>query len=107
MKPEIVLIPRKEDRHPDHERTAQLVKDAVHDAGLVKIDIGNLKPHKPRLVLHYLIQESVEPDIIVSLSEEAMKHKMQAIQSYRSQKETTSRCYDYIRARHTYHGRQI
>lgn len=107
FKPEIVLIPRREDRHPDHETTSQIVKNAVHDAALIKLRIGTLNPHKPRLLLHYLIQESIEPDIIVSLSEDAMNHKMRAIQSYVSQDATSSRCYDYIKARHIYHGRQI
>lgn len=39
-KPEIVMIPRNHDRHPDHVMTAQIVKNALFLAGLMKQDIA-------------------------------------------------------------------
>jgi LmbE family N-acetylglucosaminyl deacetylase len=33
-RPEIILIPSMNDRHPDHEATALLIKNAIFYAGL-------------------------------------------------------------------------
>lgn len=99
-KPEIVLIPRSFDRHPDHEGTAQMVKNGVFYAGLSKIDCDGLAPHKPRLLLHYMIWYEIEPDIIIPLTPEEFAIKMEAFKSYHSQSGTNSRGFDYIEARH-------
>lgn len=87
-KPEIVLMPRKHDRHPDHECAAELVKNAVFLAGLSKKQIYGLAPHKPRLLLHYLIWQNQDPDLILPLSQESYDKKIEAFEAYRSQQQT-------------------
>lgn len=39
-KPEIILFPYFVDRHPDHEATAQLIKNSIFVAGIEKIGIN-------------------------------------------------------------------
>lgn len=105
--PEIVLMPRTRDRHPDHENAATLIKNSVFFAGLTKYPDSHLAPHKPRLLLHYMIRHDFEPDLIVALNTKAFEAKMHAFQSYASQHATNGRWFDHIRARHTLHGTQI
>lgn len=81
-KPEIVVMPRKDDRHPDHTICAELVKQALFLAWLPKQAIADLAPHKPRLVLHYQIWHEFTPDLVISLSDEIFTRKMAAFKSY-------------------------
>ncbi len=106
-KPEIVMMPWTSDRHPDHEATAQLVKNAVFVAGLEKVEINWLAPHKPRLLLHYMIRQEFEPDFIFNLDEKVFQQKMKAFTCYKSQFDTNSRWLDYVEARHISHGHRI
>ena len=106
-RPEIILLPRWEDRHPDHECAAQLVKNAVFYAGLQKIELHWLKPHKPRIMLHYMIRNRFEPDLIISLDENSFERKLEAFAAYRSQKETNWWWDDLIKSRHIIDGHAI
>lgn len=106
-KPEIILMPRSKDRHPDHENAAQLIKNAVFFAGLHKYPWSTLAPYKPRLLLHYMIWHDFEPDLIIALDQDAYTTKIQAFQSYASQHNTNSRWFKHIEARHILHGTQI
>jgi bacillithiol biosynthesis deacetylase BshB1 len=99
-RPEIVLLPWSFDRHPDHEGTAQMVKNGVFYAGLPKVDCDGLAPHKPRLLLHYMIWYETEPDLIIPLTPAEFDKKMEAFLSYESQYDTNSRWLEYIKARH-------
>ncbi len=51
-RPEIVLGPAPEDRHPDHGRSYRLVKDACFYSGLVRREAG--EPHRPGVVFSYM-----------------------------------------------------
>jgi bacillithiol biosynthesis deacetylase BshB1 len=106
-KPEIVLMPRSFDRHPDHEGTAQMVKNGVFYAWLAKMDCDGLEPHKPRLLLHYMIWFETEPDFIIPLTELEFQKKMEAFQSYQSQSQTNDRGLEYFEARHKLRGASI
>ena len=106
-RPEIVLIPRTKDRHPDHENAAQLIKNAIFYAGLEKVDTDGLPPHKPRLLLHYMIFHQFDPDLIIPLDKDIYEQKMAALHTYTSQHETNERSYEMIRARHIMHGHEI
>jgi len=106
-KPEILLMPRREDRHPDHECAAELVKNAVFLAWLSKKDIYWLAPHKPRLLLYYMIRQNIDPDLIIPLTEIEYTTKMKAFGSYKSQADTNERGLEYVRSRHIVHGHEI
>src|SRR5690606_39987788 len=43
LRPRVVLAPYPRDRHPDHVAAGQMVKEAVFDAGIRKLDVGDRK----------------------------------------------------------------
>jgi len=88
FKPSIVFAPYWEDRHPDHARASDLVREASFLAGLSKIDTDQ-EAHRPNRVIFYPCRYEFKPSFIVDVSD--FHHlKMQAIQAYRSQFHNTS-----------------
>lgn len=88
-KPDVILCNAIRDRHIDHGRGAELIKDASFLSGLKRIETqdsdGNLQdPWKPRIVLHYIQWEEIEPDIILDISG-YLEAKMKAVQAHKSQ----------------------
>ncbi len=87
-KPDIVLCNATDDRHPDHGRAAKLVEDACFLAGLMKIETapdGRLQEAwRPRLVLHYIQDRYLRPDIVVDISPYWEK-RMESILAHASQ----------------------
>lgn len=98
-RPEIILVPYINDRHPDHEIVPLLIKNAIFFSWLQKYECDWLPPHRPRLLLQYMIRDFFQPDIIVSLDQSDIDAKMQAFTSYWSQTETNKHCFDYMKAR--------
>ncbi len=86
--PEIVITNALEDRHPDHPRAAQLVNDAAFLSGLVKIgtthDGEAQEAWRPRLLLHFIQSNYIEPDILVDVTAQ-WDTKIKAIQAYKTQ----------------------
>jgi len=87
-KPEIILSNALEDRHPDHGRAGDLVYDAVFLSGLPKIetevDGEKQDAHRPRLLLQYIQDRYIKPDIIVDISEH-MDKKIESIKAFKTQ----------------------
>ncbi len=87
-KPEYVLANAIDDRHPDHARAAQLLREAAFLAGLQKIETrheGELQqPWRPKKILHYIQDKDIKPDILIDISGYLDK-KWEAIKAYRSQ----------------------
>lgn len=84
-RPEIVLGPAPEDRHPDHGRAYRLVKDACFYAGLRRRAPGRGEPHRPGLVLSYMQHDAVfEPTLVMDVSA-AWQRKIDALACYDSQ----------------------
>jgi bacillithiol biosynthesis deacetylase BshB1 len=81
-RPELVLGPPPEDRHPDHHRSHRLVEAACFYAGLVRRTEGN--PHRPAAVFHYMQHDSFEPRFVVDVTA-AWPAKLAALAAYRSQ----------------------
>ena len=75
LRPHTVLAPPRHDRHPDHERAAELVRASCFYAGLRKrpargpggeiVDAEQLPAHRPSNLLHYMLHEPFDPDVIV------------------------------------------
>jgi N-acetylglucosamine malate deacetylase 1 len=86
--PEVVLANAPSDRHPDHGRAAQLVKEACFLAGLKKIetlDDGELQaPWRPKNIYHMIQSNYLKPDFVVDITD-FWEQKMEAIQAYRTQ----------------------
>lgn len=87
-KPEIVLANAPSDRHPDHGKGSQLVREAAFLAGLVKIETTfEGKPQeawRPRELYFYIQDRYLKPDFVVDISEH-FQQKIKVIQSYSSQ----------------------
>ncbi len=86
--PDIIITNAIKERHPDHARAANLVKESAWLAGLAKIETlqdGEIqKPWRPRHVYHIIQSDALTPDFIVDISGYVDK-KIQAIKAYSSQ----------------------
>ncbi|HLS71555.1 MAG TPA: bacillithiol biosynthesis deacetylase BshB1 [Chitinophagaceae bacterium] len=77
------------DRHPDHGRAYELIRDACFLSGLRQIityeDNGKVQEAwRPEKVLSYIQDEYIEPDLYINISEE-MDAKNHAIAAFESQ----------------------
>lgn len=86
--PEIILTNALYDRHPDHGRASDLANDAIFLSGLRRI-ATNLdgviqQAWRPRLVLQYIQDTYIKPDIIVDISAQ-MEQKIEAIRAFKTQ----------------------
>ena len=86
--PDIVLANAINDRHPDHGRAANLIKEAVFLSGLRKINTiqegKEQEAWRPIAVYNYIQALHIEPDFVVDISE-FIEKKMDAVKAYRSQ----------------------
>ncbi|MEJ2112110.1 MAG: PIG-L family deacetylase, partial [Acidobacteriota bacterium] len=82
-RPHVVLTHYWDDNHPDHVHTSRLVAEAVHHAGLAKIDTGQ-KRHRPGTLLYYKLPLHIAPSFVVDVSE-YVKQRQDAILAYSSQ----------------------
>ena len=87
-KPEIILTNALHDRHPDHGRAGDLANDAIFLSGLIKIestiDKVMQEAWRPRLVLQYIQDRYIAPDIIVDISD-FIDQKTTCIRAFKTQ----------------------
>ncbi|HXK59911.1 MAG TPA: bacillithiol biosynthesis deacetylase BshB1 [Acidobacteriota bacterium] len=70
--------------HPDHSKATKLVEEAVHHAGLARIDTGQDR-HRPDKIGFWLQPNHVAvPQVVVDISEH-YEQKEAAIRAYKSQ----------------------
>lgn len=71
-RPSIVLVNSPSDRHPDHARASQLVRQACFYAGLPKIETvlngQPQEPWRPRSVFMYIQDYYLEPSFVVDIT---------------------------------------
>jgi bacillithiol biosynthesis deacetylase BshB1 len=89
FRPEIIICNSVTDRHSDHGRAARMVEESAFLSGLVKIESAdeNGTPqlaHRPMLILHYIQDYYIEPDIILDITP-YFETKIKAIEAYSSQ----------------------
>jgi bacillithiol biosynthesis deacetylase BshB1 len=86
--PEIVLSNALYDRHSDHGRGGDLVNDAVFLGGLAKIktELNGVDQgaFRPRLLLQYIQDRYIEPDILVDISD-FWEKKMECVHAFKTQ----------------------
>lgn len=120
--PELILANSVDDRHPDHQRAANLVEQAVFLANLVKVETqdetgATQRPWRARAVYHYVQDRTCQPDFVVDISP-YIEQKFEAIRAYKSQfyqpdctdPETPISCpsfFEALRGRNAMLGRQI
>lgn len=86
--PEIILTNALHDRHPDHGRAGDLANDACFLSGLSKIstniDGQEQEAWRPRLVLQYIQDRYIEPDIIIDITP-YIQTKIDSIKAFKTQ----------------------
>jgi bacillithiol biosynthesis deacetylase BshB1 len=82
-RPGLALIPFWRDRHPDHENSYKLLKDALFISGLKKFKTG-LDSYRPDVVINYMLHYEFKPSFIVDISKYYDK-KFSAVAAYKSQ----------------------
>lgn len=81
-RPQIVLAPYGQDRHPDHAATGKLVQDAFFFAGVAKVDSG--EAYRPQRLYSYMLHHPFEPYFVIDISP-VWEQKMAAIVAFSSQ----------------------
>ncbi len=81
--PAVVFAPYWKDRHPDHENTSNLVREAAFLSGLKKIETDQ-EAFRPYKVIYYPCWFEFKPSFVVDITE-FHDQKIRAIQAYRSQ----------------------
>jgi bacillithiol biosynthesis deacetylase BshB1 len=83
-RPELVLAPWLEDRHPDHAAAGALVARAVFFAGVRRFAPDAGERFVPRQLLYYAMRHRMAPSFVVDTSAAAAR-KARAIACYASQ----------------------
>ncbi|MFJ9496825.1 bacillithiol biosynthesis deacetylase BshB1 [Brevibacillus centrosporus] len=84
-RPQIVLAPYHQDRHPDHESVSRIVREAVFSAGIRKYLADQTPPaYRPSQLLYYFINSTVTPQVVVDVTS-VYSEKMEVLRCYRSQ----------------------
>jgi bacillithiol biosynthesis deacetylase BshB1 len=87
-RPTIILFNPPHERHPDHENVHQLVRAAVFQSGLTKIethiDGAPQLPHRPEKIFSYMQTYEFQPSFYIDISE-TFRQKMDSIRAYSSQ----------------------
>ena len=82
-KPELVILPHWEQRHPDHLAACKLGYDACFLAGLKKLPIDG-KPYRPRKIIYACYYRNKDFSFLVDISNE-FEQKVKAVLAYQSQ----------------------
>lgn len=82
-RPQLVILPHWEQRHPDHRVCSQLGFDACYYAGLKKAKLDG-EPHRPRKILYASYYRGNELSFAVDITTQ-FERKIEAVKCYRSQ----------------------
>lgn len=82
-RPELVVLPHWEQRHPDHAACHRLGYDACFLAGLKKIDVEG-EPYRPRKIIYVSYFRNTDYSFLVDISEQ-FEQKCAAVAAYKSQ----------------------
>lgn len=86
--PDIILANAPMDRHNDHGRAAQLVKESAFLSGLIKIETSlngkKQQAWRPKAVYHYIQDYYIEPTFAVDISK-YFTQKIEVLKCYSSQ----------------------
>jgi N-acetylglucosamine malate deacetylase 1 len=88
LRPEVVIANAPHDRHPDHGRASNLIRDAVFLSGLRKIETEHQgqpqEAWRPGRTFFFIQDYDLEPDFVIDISD-FWEQKKQAILAYGSQ----------------------
>lgn len=87
-KPKIVFAPYFEDRHPDHIKASQLVKEALFYSGLSKLRLpgkdSDMEAYRPEKLFYFMQTYTFDPSFIINI-DECFENKMKAIKAFKTQ----------------------
>lgn len=119
LRPDVVILPFREGRHPDHRVASRLGRDACYLAGLAKYaPEEGLPPHRPHKVLYSLAyrEDPIKPTFVVDVTDQ-FERKMEAVRCYASQFDgaeaageifpTGQRLYDLVETQSRHYGSLI
>jgi bacillithiol biosynthesis deacetylase BshB1 len=85
LRPELVIAPWEQERHPDHEAASALVTRALFFASVRKFETEPpSEAFTPRQVLYYPMRHLAEPSVVIDITS-AFERKQEAIRCYASQ----------------------
>ena len=82
-KPELVVLPHWNQRHPDHLATTQVAYDACFIAGLKKANLDG-EPHRPRKIIYASYFRNMDYSFLVDITD-SFQQKCEAVACYVSQ----------------------
>jgi bacillithiol biosynthesis deacetylase BshB1 len=82
-KPRLVLTSYPDDRHPDHRRAGEIVRDAAFYAGLRRIETVH-PAHRPQQTIYFSTAYVQSPTFVVDVTP-AMETRRAAMRAFRSQ----------------------
>lgn len=87
-RPEIIFSNAIHDRHPDHGKGADLLRDCYFLSGLRRIETElegvKQEPWRPKTHYHYIQDQYIEPDFVVDVTDSWTK-KMESVLAYSTQ----------------------
>jgi N-acetylglucosamine malate deacetylase 1 len=84
QRPRVVILPYWKGRHPDHYTASVLGYEACFLAGLKKLSIDPLAPHRPFKIIYASLYYDVRPSFVVDISEQ-FEARFQSLMAYKSQ----------------------
>jgi len=86
LRPSIVIVPPRDDHHPDHMGVAELVRQSFYLCSIRKY-LPDLPPWRPKALLHHFGSRHQSPKFVVDISG-VIDRRMEAVRCYRSQFES-------------------
>lgn len=83
LRPEVLILPAPEDRHPDHRRAHRLGREAAYYAGLKNYPCEG-SPWRPKAIAWMAGETPGQPDLVVDVSE-VWDQRMKAFDAFGSQ----------------------
>jgi len=83
-RPRVVILPYWQGRHPDHYTASTLGYEACFLAGLAKLEVDGLAPHRPFKIIYASLYHDVRPTFVVDISDQ-FEARLQSILAYKSQ----------------------
>jgi N-acetylglucosamine malate deacetylase 1 len=83
-RPQVVILPYWQGRHPDHYTASVVGYEACFLAGLAKLDLDGLAPHRPFKIVYATLYYDVRPTFVVDITEQ-FEARLESILAYKSQ----------------------
>jgi len=83
-RPQVVILPYWQGRHPDHYTASVLGYEACFLAGLAKLEVDGLARHRPFKIVYATLYYDVRPTFVVDITEQ-FEARLESILAYKSQ----------------------